>query len=229
MKKDILSQLQVWRRAGRACALMTDIGSGRAGLTDGTAYVGDLTLSTAQSTEAARRIAADLSGRTEDGLFFRVYVPPPRMVIVGAVHIAKALVPMATVAGFAVTLVDPREAFVQAAAQNQAQTIVAWPDEAMADLRPDRRTAIVTLTHDPKLDDPALCAALRSDAFYIGALGSRKTHAKRLERLRAEGFSDTDLARVHGPVGLAINAVSPAEIAVSILGQVVQTLRADRP
>lgn len=229
MKKDILSQLQGWRRAGRACALVTEIGGGRAVLLDGNAHTGDLILSGAQHAEVIRRIAADLSGRTEDGLFIRIYVPPTRMVIVGAVHIAKALVPMATVAGFAVTLIDPREAFVQAAAQNQAQTIVAWPDEAMADLRPDRRTAIVTLTHDPKLDDPALCAALRSDAFYIGALGSRKTHAKRLERLRVEGFSDPELARIHGPVGLAINAVSPAEIAVSILGQVVQTLRAVRP
>lgn len=228
MNRDILALLQRWRREGRACALVTEIGSGRAVLLDGKVQDGDLALSPAQQAEALRRIACDLSGRTEDGLFIRVYVPPARMIIVGAVHIAKALVPMATVAGFAVTLVDPREAFVQATAQDQVRAIVAWPDEAMADLCPDRWTAVVTLTHDPKLDDPALSAALRSEAFYIGALGSRKTHAKRLERLRAEGFSDADLARIHGPVGLAINAVSPAEIAVSILAQVVQTLRAAR-
>ena len=132
---------------------------------------------------------------------------------------------MAALAGYEVTIIDPRSAFATEARFGHVTLRTEWPDEAMADLKPDLRTAIVTLTHDPKLDDPALAAALRSDAFYIGALGSKKTHAARLERLRRLGFSDNELARIHGPIGLSIGAKSPAEIAVSILAETTRDLR----
>jgi xanthine dehydrogenase accessory factor len=172
-------------------------------------------------------IAADRSGKMEGDLFVRVYAPPLRLIIVGAVHIGKALAPMATLAGFDVTVIDPREGFARSEQMAGVTAMVAWPDEAMSGLEPDSRTAIVTLTHDPKLDDPALSTALRSSAFYIGALGSRKTHAGRIARLRDQGFADADLARIHGPVGLDINALSPAEIAVSIVAQMIAVLRAE--
>ena len=147
--------------------------------------------------------------------------PPARLVIVGAVHVAQPLAEMARLAGFAVTIVDPRRAWATAARFPAQALVVEWPDVALDALRLDARAAVVTLTHDPKLDDPALIAALRSPAFYIGCLGSTKTHAARRERLAGAG----DLARLHGPVGLRIGARSPAEIAVSILGEIIATLR----
>jgi xanthine dehydrogenase accessory factor len=134
---------------------------------------------------------------------------------------------MAVLAGFAVTIIDPREGFVRSGNLAGISAITAWPDEAMGELKPDMRTAVITLTHDPKLDDPALAAALRSPAFYIGALGSKKTHAKRFERLTEAGFKAEDFARIHGPVGLDIDALTPPEIAVSILAQVIQVLRSE--
>ena len=179
--------------------------------------------------EAARTAATrDQSAAVDIGdqeTFLRVYNPPLRLVIVGAVHIAQALCPMAALAGFAVTVVDPRAAFASAARFPGVALRVDWPDEALAALALDRRTAVVTLTHDPKLDEPALVEALRSRAFYIGALGSKKTQAARLGRLREHGLDDQTLARIHGPVGLAIGARSTAEIAVSILAQVIEHLR----
>jgi xanthine dehydrogenase accessory factor len=141
--------------------------------------------------------------------------------VVGAVHIAQKLTPLARLADFAVDIVDPRAAFASPARFPDVGLHHAWPDAAMATLAPDVSTAIVTLTHDPKLDDPALIAALRSPVFYIGALGSRKTHARRLDRLREAGFGEADLARIHAPVGLPIGAVSPGEIAVSIMAEIV--------
>ncbi len=135
---------------------------------------------------------------------------------------------MAALAGYAVTIIDPRSAFASETRFPGVALSTEWPDDAMATLRPDRRTAVVTLTHDPKIDDPALTAALRSGAFYIGALGSRKTHASRCQRLTDAGFTPDDLARIHGPVGLNIGALSPAEIAVSILGQITSVLRVER-
>lgn len=149
--------------------------------------------------------------------------PPLRLVIVGAVHIAQPLSRLAAVAGFDVTVVDPRTAFELPGATRMTE----WPDVALARLGPDRRTAVVTLTHDPKLDDPALAAALGSEAFYVGCLGSGKTHASRLRRLGEQGFSETALSRLRGPVGLRIGARTPAEIAVSILAQIIETLRAE--
>ena len=180
--------------------------------------------------DAAHRVmVADKSGIVElaDGrkAFLHVYNPPLRMLIVGAVHIAQPLSQMAALAGYDVAIVDPRREFASADRFPGITLIDAWPDDGVAQFAPDRRTAIVTLTHDPKLDDPALIKVLRSDVFYIGCLGSNRTHGKRLERLAAEGFDETDFARIHGPVGLDIGAKSPAEIAVSIIGEVTEALR----
>jgi xanthine dehydrogenase accessory factor len=227
MNLQLLRTLQQWQAQKRPCAMVTNLTSGASVLMDEKATIGDLALSAEHLRSARARIAADQSGTMDSELFIRVYAPPVRMIIVGAVHIASALAPIAVMAGFDVTVVDPREAFVRSGQMAGVSSIVAWPDEAMSALKPDARTAVVTLTHDPKLDDPALTSALRSEAFYVGALGSRKTHAKRLERLKAEGFSDADLARIHGPVGLDINALTPAEIAVSIVAQVIDVLRAE--
>ena len=226
MKPEILSLLGDLRARKIPCAVITDLPSGRQTLV-ADSVTGDLPLAPAVLEKVRGRIAADQSGVMDDGFFARIYSPPARIIIVGAVHIAQALAPMAQVAGFDVTIIDPREAFLRSGNLANIASINAWPDEAMDEVKPDMRTAVVTLTHDPKLDDPALGAALKSPAFYIGALGSRKTHAKRVERLKAVGFTDADIARIHGPVGLDINALSPAEIAVSILAQVVQILRAE--
>ena len=171
------------------------------------------------------RMRADKSGMEDGDWFMAIHNPPLRMIVVGAVHIAQALLPMARACGYDPTLIDPRGAF-GAEARFPGQVISDdWPDEAMAALHPDARTAVVTLTHDPKLDDPALLAALSSPAFYIGCLGSSRTHTKRLDRLRSAGVTDTQIARLRAPVGLDIGAKSPAEIAVSIMAQITQTLR----
>lgn len=171
------------------------------------------------------RFRSDRSGVEEDGRFIAVHNPPLRLVVVGAVHIAQALVTVARTCGYDCTLVDPRSAF-GSAARFPGETIVEdWPDEALAALAPDARTAIVTLTHDAKLDDPAIGFALRSPVFYLGCLGSTRTHAKRLDRLRAAGFTEAEIARIHAPVGLDIGAKTPAEIAVSIMAQITLALR----
>ena len=171
------------------------------------------------------RFRADRSGMEEDGRFLAIHNPPLRMIVIGAVHIAQALLPMARLAGYDPVLIDPRDAFGSDLRFPGETILDDWPDEALGALAPDARTAIVTLTHDPKLDDPAIAVALRSGCFYLGCLGSKKTHAKRLERLQAAGFTAEDIARIHAPVGLDIGARSPAEIALSILAQVTQTLR----
>jgi xanthine dehydrogenase accessory factor len=171
------------------------------------------------------RLRADRSGMEEDGRFVAVHNPPLRMIVVGAVHIAQALLSVARTCGYDCTLIDPRSAFGSAARFPGEVIVEDWPDEAMEALAPDTRTAIVTLTHDPKLDDPAIRIALRSGAFYLGCLGSSKTHAKRLERLQAAGFTPSEIARIHAPVGLDIGAKTPAEIAVSVMAQITQRLR----
>ncbi|MCB1389918.1 MAG: XdhC family protein [Rhodobacteraceae bacterium] len=171
------------------------------------------------------RFRADRSGMEESGEFIALFNPPLRMLIVGAVHIAQALVPMARLAGYDPVLIDPRDAF---ASENRfPDTAIRhdWPDEGLLAEGLDARTAVVTLTHDTKLDDPAIIAALNSEAFYLGCLGSSRTHAKRLERLRAAGITEDQIARIHAPVGLDIGAKTPAEIAVSVLAQVTQVLR----
>jgi len=172
------------------------------------------------------RFRTDRSGIEEDGAtFVAIHNPPLRLVVVGAVHIAQALVPMAQIAGFDTVVVDPREAFGTQARFPGAEVLNVWPDAALDEIGVDSRTALVLLTHDPKLDDPALHAGLASRAFYIGALGSRKTHAARLERLGAAGLTPQALARINGPVGLDIGAAGPAEIAVSVLAQMIAALR----
>ena len=176
-------------------------------------------------------LASDKSGFvTVDGheWFLGVHNPPLKMAVVGAVHIAQALVPMARLAGYDVTLIDPREAFASEARFPDTRILHDWPDAALAAMGLDTRTAVVTLTHDPKLDDPAIKATLRSQAFYLGCLGSTRTHAKRVDRLRAEGFDEAAIARIHAPVGLDISAKSPAEIAVSVLAEITQVLRQGR-
>jgi xanthine dehydrogenase accessory factor len=163
---------------------------------------------------------------TERGpLFIQVFNPPLRLIVVGAVHIAQALVPMAALTGYDVTVVDPRRAFASDARFPGVAVRQDWPDEALEELRPDARTAVVTLTHDPKLDDPALDVALRSDVFYIAALGSKRTHAARRERLAELGHDPAALDRIYGPAGLSIGAVSPAEIALSVVAEMTQVLR----
>lgn len=192
------------------------------------AYVADLDTGARRLDESGHetRFRMDRSGFEEDGrTFVAIHNPPLRLVIVGAVHIAQALVPMAKIAGYDPAIVDPRETF-GASARFPGETLLNdWPDEAVAKLGLDVRTALVLLTHDPKLDDPALELALRSGCFYIGALGSTRTQAKRVERMTAAGFSEAEIGRIHGPVGLDIGASGPAEIAVSILAEMTRVLR----
>jgi xanthine dehydrogenase accessory factor len=172
------------------------------------------------------RFRLDRSGFEEDGqTFVAIHNPPLRMIVVGAVHIAQALLPMARACGYDPVLIDPRGAFGSAERFPGETIIEDWPDEAMATLAPDTRTAVVTLTHDPKLDDPAIIQTLKSQAFYLGCLGSTRTHAKRVLRLTEAGFSEADIARIHAPVGLDLGGRAPAEIAVSIMAQVIATLR----
>ena len=180
----------------------------------------------ATAAEFADRFRTDRSGVEADGqTFVAVHNPPLRMLIVGAVHIAQSLVRMAALAGYDVAIIDPRAAFAAAGRFPGVRLIDAWPDEALAAEAPDARTAVVTLTHDPKLDDPAIRAALRSEVFYLGCLGSARTHVRRVARLAEAGFGASEIARIHAPVGLAIGARSPAEIAVAILAEVTAVLR----
>ncbi|MDP6953677.1 MAG: XdhC family protein [Alphaproteobacteria bacterium] len=187
-----------------------------------------------ESIIAEARKALDIDqSRTVEGpdgpVFIQVHNPPWRMVVIGAVHITQPLAQMATLAGYEVTVVDPRGAFATAERFPGIDVSDEWPDEALERLEPDARTAVVTLTHDPKLDDAALEIALKSPAFYIGSLGSKKTHGARIERLTEEGFDAAALARINGPVGLALGAKSPAEIAVAILAQVIAARRQPAP
>jgi xanthine dehydrogenase accessory factor len=224
VKADILERLLAARTAGMQAALVTDLDSERQSLVIGDKGGDNLTAADREAVRTA--IAQDASGIIEGTrLFVHVFNPPERLIVVGAVHISQVLAPMAALAGYRVTVIDPRRAFATDARFPDVAMIADWPDDAMAQLKPDARTAIVTLTHDPKIDDPALAAALASPAFYIGALGSTRTHAKRRERLQARGFGETDLARIHGPIGLAIGARTPAEIAISIMAELTSVRR----
>lgn len=225
MKAETLGALQDARTRRRAVTLATRLSDAAEALVYRDDAKGELA-DDAEILAAARR-AMDIgkSETVEIGgakIFLNVYVPPPRLVIVGAVHIAQSLAPMAAMLEFDVTVVDPRGAWATTQRFPGVKVIQDWADEAFQAMGLDVSTAVVTLTHDPKLDDPALEAALKSDVFYIGALGSRRTHAKRKERLAEVGVTDEMFARVHGPVGLNIGAKSPAEIAVSILGQIIE-------
>ncbi len=227
MKADTLRQTLDFRIKKLPVAVVTRIADGAQGLVTPTESDGALTLSEVTQGKVRARLHDDRSGRidaAEGDLFVQALNPPKRLILVGAVHIAQSLVPMAQIAGYDVIIIDPRGAFATKDRFPDVQLTEDWPDEAMEKLTPDHRTAVVTLTHDPKLDDPALTVALRSEVFYIGALGSNRTHNARCGRLRDAGFGEAEIARIHGPVGLDIGAKSPAEIAVSILGQITQTL-----
>ena len=230
MKRAILEALQAARADKRPVALVTNLETGRQALLDGEVVTGDLTLG-GPVLERVRKAVHDDRSTTlpETSLFAHVFNPPLRMIVVGAVHIAQSLVPMAALAGYDVTVVDPRRAWATDARFPDVTMTTEWPDDALRGLAPDRRTAVIVLTHDPKLDDPALQVTLESTAFYIGALGSGRTHAKRLVRLRELGLSEDELGRIHGPIGLAIGAKSPAEIAISILAQATQALHGAPP
>lgn len=230
MKRAIFDSLQAARAAKRAVVVATALKDGRQALIDGSKSQGDLPVNEAVRAAARRAVRDDKSHtiETEHGpVFVQAFNTPLRMLVVGAVHIAQALAPMAVLAGYAVTIIDPRRSFATAARFPGVTLTHDWPDEAMDRIGLDARTAVVTLTHDPKIDDPALERALRSDCFYIGCLGSTRTHKARLGRLSELGFGEKDFARIHGPIGLDIGAQSPAEIAVSIVAEVTSVLRAE--
>ncbi|MSO73775.1 MAG: xanthine dehydrogenase [Alphaproteobacteria bacterium] len=231
MKQILLDRLIADRAAKRPVALVTALeGGAQALIYPHGPSLGDAFGATIEPA-ARQALADDQSGplETEQGtVFIQVHNPPKRLVVVGAVHITQALAEIAALAGYGVTIIDPRRAFAQSARFPNIAVSTAWPDDALRELKPDRHTAIVTLTHDPKIDDPALEVALRSEAFYIGSLGSTRTHAKRLQRLHDKGFTERETARIHGPVGLDIGALSPAEIAISIIAEITK-MRLDTP
>ena len=228
MKSRHIEAVIAANQAGRSVALATDLKSGAQLLLDGEAPEGDLPLDAAQlgAMRDAARAGRNTTLETPQGrVFVQVFTPSRRCFVVGAVHIAQPLVPMLIAADYRPIVIDPRGAWATEARFPGVELSTEWPDEAMERLKPDAASAIVALTHDPKIDDPALVAALRSQAFYIGALGSRRNHERRLQRLAAEhGFGAEQLARIHGPIGLNIGAVSQAEIAVSILAEMTQVL-----
>jgi xanthine dehydrogenase accessory factor len=222
MTPEILAALEQAKRDKRPVVLATRLPSGEQRLLPDPAAPADL------AEAATRALERDESGTVRIGetdFFLHAYNPPLRLIVVGAVHIAQALVPFAVPCGFAVTVVDPRRSFASDERFPGVEISTDWPDEALEKFAPDGRTAVVTLTHDPKLDDPALDHALKSQAFYIGALGSRRTHAARLNRLRELGHQDNALSRIRGPVGLNIEAVTAPEIALSIIAEIVAVRR----
>lgn len=227
MKTEILNRLLQDQDAKRQVALLTNMETGAQSLVYRNETHGDLEIDDPLQTATMGAFKDDRSQilTTPGGdVFIQVFNPSLRMVVVGAVHIAQPLARMSALAGWDVTIVDPRGSFASSERFPGVSLVNEWPDDALTALDLDRRTAVVTLTHDPKIDDPALQVAIRSDAFYIGALGSRKTHAARLKRLKAAEFTDDEMKRINGPVGLSLGAVSPSEIAVSILAQIIQEL-----
>ncbi len=226
MQLGLLSRLNAERAARRAAILVTDIASGEQRLVRETEVDGD-----PLAEDLRKALLNGKSGfleRDDRRFFLTVQVPPVRAIVIGAVHISQALAPMMKGVDLDVTIIDPRTAFATPERFPDVDLRAEWPDAVLPDLGLDRYTAMVALTHDPKIDDPALVAALRSDCFYIGALGSRKTHERRVQRLTAAGLTEADLARIHAPIGLDIGAVSPAEIAVSILAELIAALRSGR-
>ena len=223
MKLDVLSALNAERAARRAAVVVTDVASGAQRLVKAENVPRDPLKDVLQ--ERLRSGKSGMAEAAEGRVFLTVHVPPPRLIAIGAVHISQALAPIARLLGYDVTIVDPRTAFATPERFPDVPLIAEWPDTALPPLGVDRYTAFVALTHDPKVDDPALLHALARDCFYIGALGSKKTHARRIERLKTQGATDADLARIHAPIGLKIGAVSPPEIAVAIMGEVTANLR----
>ncbi len=223
MRLDLLASLNAERAGRRAAVLVTDMGSGEQRVVKAADIPRDPLKNVLE-----KHLRNGKSGMEEEGgkqIFLTVHVPPPRLVITGAVHISQALAPMAQLLGYDVTIVDPRTAFATVERFPEVKVIAQWPDVALPPLGVDRYTAFVALTHDPKIDDPALLHALARDCFYIGALGSKKTHARRVARLKEQGATDSDIARIHAPIGLPIGAVSPAEIAVAIMAEITARLR----
>jgi xanthine dehydrogenase accessory factor len=226
MKLEILSALNAERAARRAVVVITDVGSGEERLVKAADVAQDPLKEVLEKHLRSGR--SGMEETPQGRVFLTVHVPATRLVITGAVHISQALAPIASMLGYDVTIVDPRTAFASAERFPDVKVIAEWPDTALPPLGIDRYTAFVALTHDPKIDDPALTHALQRDCFYVGALGSRKTHARRVERLKGQGLTDAGLARIHAPIGLPISAESPSEIAVAIMGQITQRLR-ERP
>jgi xanthine dehydrogenase accessory factor len=228
MKLDILNALNEERAARRSAIVVTNQDSGAQRLVK----AADIAVDPLKAV-LEKHIRSGKSGiedTPEGKVFLTVHVPSPKLVITGAVHISQTLAPMGQLLGYDVTIVDPRTAFASIERFPDVKVIAEWPDVALPPIGIDRYTAFVALTHDPKIDDPGLDIALKSDCFYIGALGSRKTHARRVERLKTErGFTDNDIGRIHSPIGLDIGSVSPAEIAVAIIGEITQALREEAP
>lgn len=223
MKLSILAALNTERANRRAAVVVTNVASGEQRLVKGTDVANDPLKELIE-----KRLRSGKSGmeETPDGqVFLTVYAPPPKLVITGAVHISQALAPIGKLLGYDVTIVDPRTAFATPERFPDVRVFAQWPDEVLPQLGVDRYTAFVALTHDPKIDDPALLHALARECFYIGALGSKRTHARRVERLKAHGVTDPQLARIHAPIGLPIGAVSPPEIAVAIMAEITARLR----
>jgi xanthine dehydrogenase accessory factor len=224
MTPGFFARLMAARAAKRPVALITRLSDGAQTLVDAGSVHGDLELTAALDAELQVRFVSGQSGALDAAgdVFARVYAPAPRLLIIGAVHIAQVLAPMAAMAGYEVTIIDPRSAFASVQRFPDVTVTDEWPDEALERLVPDAQTAVVTLTHDPKLDDPALAAALTSPAFYIGALGSKRTHEKRIARLQELGLASDIFARIHAPIGLDLGGRFPSEIAVSILAQIIR-------
>ena len=223
MKPALLKQINAERAARRACVLVTELGSGEQRLVLASAIAGD---AMAEALENQVRIGKSALVSFEGKeLFLTVQTPPVRLILIGAVHISQALAPMAKIAGLDVTIIDPRTAFATPERFEGVEMLPEWPDVALDRIGLDRYTAVALLTHDPKIDDPALIAALKADCFYIGALGSRKTHGGRVQRMAGAGFLPDQTARIHAPIGLDIGAVSPAEIAASVLAEIIAALR----
>jgi xanthine dehydrogenase accessory factor len=220
---ETLTQVNIERAARRPVFVVTDVTNGEQRMVKAADLAGD-----PLEAELRKQLRMGKSAMIEaDGkkLFVNVYAPVARMVIMGAVHISQALAPMARSLGYDVTVVDPRTAFASPERFPDVRVVAEWPDVALPPLNVDHYTAFVAVTHDPKIDDPALLHAFARDCFYIGALGSRKTHAKRVERLKAQGATDEDIAKIHAPIGLPIGAISPGEVAVAIMAQVTAQLR----
>jgi xanthine dehydrogenase accessory factor len=223
MRLDLLEALNAERASRRAAVLVSDLSGGEQRLVREVDFNSD-----ALGEAIVMQVRTGKSGvvETDKGRFFlELHLPPPRLVATGAVHISQALAPMARLLGFDVTIVDPRTAFATAERFPDVPLLAEWPDTALPKLMLDHWTAFVALTHDPKIDDPALEAALASGCFYVGALGSKKTHARRVESLKKRGVPDEAIARIHAPIGLAIGAASPQEIALSILAEITLRLR----
>jgi xanthine dehydrogenase accessory factor len=220
---ELLKTLNAERAARRAVVVVTDVASGTQRLVKGTDIAKDPLKAVLE--KRVRMAKSGMEETPQGKVFLTVHVPSPQLVITGAVHISQTLAPVGHLLGYDVTIVDPRTAFATPGRFPKVKVVAEWPDVALPPLNVDHYTAFVALTHDPKIDDPALLHALQRDCFYIGALGSKKTHAKRVARLKDQGMTDADIARIHAPIGLDIGAVSPAEIAVAIMAEITARLR----